>query len=548
VTYEVGHHDEGIIAQYQQTADDRRQAIVVKPENLSLNIDQAISVLRNTGTVFNRGRKLVLVGRDGTPEEFWTRRPPDKAVVNEIAPPYVVELLNNGADWYKSRQKRDGTFVTVRTVPPGPIVSHIFARPEWDIPYLEAIIDSPSVRPDGTVVNQPGYDPETYLYLATLPGTKWPTVPEGTRDEVDTAVQSLYEVVSDFPFKSNTDRSAFVAAILSVVGRNLYLHGPAPMFAFGAPARGSGKTLLATVVSIIATGLEPSAMPYTADGDEMRKRITAIARKAETLVCIDNASGSIGSDEIAAALTTTMWQDRLLGSNDMISVPLRAVWLVTGSNLGFRKTLGRRVVPVDIDPGMEHPEDRTDFRHPDLIAYVKENRERLLIDALTILRGFIRVGKPRPMDAPRMGSFEMWDDNIRSATAWATGVDPAPADNPQEGRGRIRAESDDDDDALVTFLEAVAKHRGDSQWKASDLFHEAQKLARGTEEQEPDFTLQQAIDGFAPAPGQSRATLTSLSFKLRSVKDRRIDGKTLRRKKQAAKACWWYIEGAEPSW
>ena len=46
------------------------------------------------------------------------------------------------------------------------------------------------------------------------------------------------------------------------------------------------------------------------------------------------------------------------------------------NNVQLKGDLGRRVVPIDLDPKIEHPEDRT-FKRSDLLGYLQENRPRL---------------------------------------------------------------------------------------------------------------------------------------------------------------------------
>jgi putative DNA primase/helicase len=118
----------------------------------------------------------------------------------------------------------------------------------------------------------------------------------------------------------------------------------------------------------------------------------------------------------------------------------------------LRGDLGRRVVPIDLDPGIEHPEDRT-FRRGDLLSYVCEHRPRLVVAALTVLRAFVIAGRPGHR-YPVKGSFEAWDRLVRSAIIWAGGADPLG------GVQRIRAQADEDLDRLRALLTAWIEQLG----------------------------------------------------------------------------------------
>src|SRR5207247_6358523 len=177
---------------------------------------------------------------------------------------------------------------------------------------------------------------------------------------------------------------------------------------FSSPAPGTGKGLLARVISIIGTGRPPAVMAQSREDDELRKRVLAIALAGTPLVLLDNLSGVLGSDTLAAALTSTTWSDRMLGVSTIVEAPLHTVWLFTGNNLSFKKTLGRRMVPIYLDARVEHPEDRHDFVVPDLLSWVLMARPALVSATLTVLRFHSVGGRPRH-EGPRMGSFEAWD-------------------------------------------------------------------------------------------------------------------------------------------
>src|SRR5204862_298579 len=60
--------------------------------------------------------------------------------------------------------------------------------------------------------------------------------------------------------------------------------GPAPLFLIDGNTRGVGKGLLADVIALTVTGRRFPAMSYTADREELRKRITTLAVEGERAV------------------------------------------------------------------------------------------------------------------------------------------------------------------------------------------------------------------------------------------------------------------------
>jgi hypothetical protein len=506
-----------IRAHARKAAAKGRPAIMVRQE-LTAVTDEAVAAILDDPDlgVFARGRMLVTVGRDGSARERWLRRPPGAPVIVPIESARMLGILDAAADWRKfdARLKED-----VPTRPPGWVAEQMLGRLEWPFRYLEGVIETPTLRPDGSILNAPGFDEDTGLLFEPVPGVVWPRIADRpTAADVRAAVAALLEPLDDFPFVAESDCAATIAAILTLIGRHL-IDGPVPMFPIRAPTPATGKSLLAEVVGIIATGRTPPVATMAYDSDELRKRVTALAVGGTPLVLLDNVSGSMGSDALAAVLTATEWEDRILGATQMVRVPLRTVWLATGNNVGFKKTLGRRVVPIDLDAGLEVPEDRTGFRHPDLRAHVRRERPRLVAAALTILRGFHLAGRPVHGGA-RMGSFEAWDDLIRSAVVWTGLADPAGANDPNAGRGRIRSQSDDDADTLGALLEALAKlHPDAGPFTAAQVIRAAQE----------NHDLRAALDAAAPGRRTGIATTSSLGTTLRELRGRPIGGLILHR-------------------
>src|SRR5215813_1272359 len=99
------------------------------------------------------------------------------------------------------------------------------------------------------------------------------------------------------------------------------------------------------------------------------------------------------------------------------------VWLASGNNMQFQGDVARRVVPIALDPKMERPEERTDFKHNPLLPWVEQERPRLTIAALTILKAYFTASCPAQDIAP-LGSFEAWSNLVRQALIWADEADP----------------------------------------------------------------------------------------------------------------------------
>ena len=142
--------------------------------------------------------------------------------------------------------------------------------------------------------------------------------------------------------------------------------------------------------------------------DEWRKRITAKLRQMPPMVLIDNLSRRLDCPALAAVLTAPFWEDRILGVSEMARLPIRCTWIATGNNPEFSNEIARRLVRIRLDANVERPSQRSGFRHPRLIAWVRANRARLVAACLTLCQAWIAAGRPK--GGRVVGSFESWSE------------------------------------------------------------------------------------------------------------------------------------------
>ena len=195
------------------------------------------------------------------------------------------------------------------------------------------------------------------------------------------------------------------------------------MFLIDANVRAAGKGKLADTISLIVWGREFARSAYTHDDEEMRKLILAIALEGAQAVLLDNLAGNLGTPALDAALTSVTWEGRILGKTQKPMLPLLATWYGTGNNVALVGDTGRRVCHIRLESPDENPEQKADFKHGELLEWVRENRGRLLAAALTILSAYWRAGRPK-MHLKPWGSYESWTATIRNAVVWVGMKDP----------------------------------------------------------------------------------------------------------------------------
>jgi hypothetical protein len=153
----------------------------------------------------------------------------------------------------------------------------------------------------------------------------------------------------------------------------------------------------------------------------MRKQITTWLKDGPQIVVVDNFDDEISAASLSSALTGRTWDDRILGHSRQVSVPNRACWYVTGNNIQLSRDMPRRCCLVRIDAKVAKPweRDNSQFRHPDLIAWVRDNRGEILVKALTIARAWFIAGKPKGSARP-LGNFENWTEVLSGMLEYAS--------------------------------------------------------------------------------------------------------------------------------
>lgn len=334
----------------------------------------------------------------------------------EILKHHLIELLASAALWVKwdARSK-----AMVTKDPPMAVAETLLARVgEWSFPVLTGQVSAPTLRPDGSILDQPGYDPKTGLLFEPR-GAEFPRIlVDPTRDDALHALDRLVDLVGTFPFVGPADRSVALSAILTAVIRRSLL--TAPLHGFSAPTAGSGKSMLVDIPSIITTGREAPVQSPGKTPEEFEKRFGASLIAGDAVVAIDNCDAPLGGEMLCQALTQPLVRVRQLGQSVNHEIVVNTFITATGNALTLVGDLTRRTVLGRLDAEVERPELREFDRDP--IEHTKVHRVVLVVAALTVLRAYHIAGRPnRP---PVLGSFRDWSDWVRGALVWLGEADP----------------------------------------------------------------------------------------------------------------------------
>ncbi len=262
------------------------------------------------------------------------------------------------------------------------------------VPIVEAVSDVPLVARDGTLSGDPGLGADGFWYRPAKGMGDVPVESCGHVDDVLSARELLLDYyLGDFDFKGQPDRANALGLMLTLFVRRL-VDAPTPMHTVVAPQPGSGKWYLLQALLIPAAGMA-AMRTFPSTDEELRKAITTQLLRGRPVIAFDNfpQGRTLDTSVLAGALTMSAWEDRLLGGNKEVSVPVRCAWAITANNLQESGELRDRTVPIELDPrGGRHRaregrgRERWRLRHRDLHGWAMANRGLLAGACLTLVR------------------------------------------------------------------------------------------------------------------------------------------------------------------
>lgn len=283
---------------------------------------------------------------------------------------------------------------------------------------LERLAHAPFVRPDGSIVTEPGYDEATRTILMpdeVFAGIEVPEEPSAA--EIEAARELiLTEWLGDFPLDAAADKANLLGLVVTPAIRGMVPR--APMAVVDGLQMGVGKNLLADCLLTVYTGHAAQPMNWVEEAEELRKQITSAFRTGAEFFVFDEAHTLEGA-ALAQALTAETWQDRILGVSTMANFPNRVTWLSLGNNVQVKGDITRRVYRIALRPRYANPQDRqaSSFRHPgqsglDLGSWTRKHRRELMVAILTLVRAWFAQGSPYPSRGVSFGSFEAWEKTV----------------------------------------------------------------------------------------------------------------------------------------
>jgi flagellar hook-basal body complex protein FliE len=423
----------------QEQVQDPRPTILTNDRLLDEIAADAIAALESANqpaVLFRRGGRLVMI----QPDED------DRPVIVQATGPMMRGRLARVARFLRETRQ-----TLIRVSPPEDLTLDVLSANEGVFPPLGVVTQIPILRPDGTLRLEPGYDPITHAYYHTSPGFKLGTIADtpALADAV-AAAQFLDEAIGEFPFATSADKANCIALMLTPILK-VGFRMKSPLALIDAPKWGTGKSLLASVVYVLTTGSEGTVCAAPTSEEEWRKRVTSILERGSAVVIIDNVNQTLQSSSLSAVLTTSNWEDRVLGKSEDIRLPNVSTWIATGNNLVLGAEMARRGYQIRLDAKVSNPSRRSGFKRNDqeLLDWVAAHRGELVAALLTTIRAWWVAGKPKA-DVQPFGSFSKWARMVGGILGYAA------VKGFLENLDAVQQDSDEESRQWEQFLRALA--------------------------------------------------------------------------------------------
>lgn len=518
-------------ARPEPVATECEQGDTFERKPIELRDDEKVRVVKESldavsRDIYQKGGELV-----------WPLRQDGEMNLVAITPEALDLMLNKRIAFRKWEERGRGNqrqWQPVQCGSPKWLASQLCNLQTWEnIRRILSVSRVPYLRPNGTIGGmKPGYDGPSKCW--SVAEKQWLDVTDKPSDEeAKKALDVLAAIVEEFPFSDDSGLSVFLSALLAIAGRRA-IKGPVPLIAIEASAPASGKTLLASVISQIATGKSAGAASMTSDEAELRKAIPGHLLSGEAVIVFDNCVGRFGGAVLDRWITSTVWTDRLLGGNVVVSLPSECVVMMTGNNSQIMGDTASRAIGITLCPKCDRPEERV-FRRPSLLKHVEERQPELIHAVLTILRWHIGKGMPVYPTSIQFDSdgnktrtevrpftrFEEWSQLVRHAVIGLGLPDPVQSAESIRKIDEVSARRG-------AFLEALAAWNPKWEGTANSLTVELYRPEEDSRAEAKNLRMAVALLTGEKQPQGHRVDPKDLGYALREIKGRFFSGLTLR--------------------
>lgn len=432
--------------------DPDLRKIHIAEGKLSSAVDATIVAIASTGRFFNMGSALVDV---------------QSGAAEALDADQTAYCLGAMIDYTRDARAGRDKYIQ-RCDPPEKLCRQLLKHQRPELPALNAMVDRPMPRPDGSLIENAGYDEKTHLYVSRGLDEFRTFNPNPSADDLKSAIATCFAPFREYRLDEFGKTAVLAAVLTAVIRPGLDL---APAILIRCPEIGAGKTAAALAFANITEAKQTSVQVKPEGEAEMGKRLLSLLLASTGVILFDNADGALRSKKLAALVTSATWSDRELGRSSMREdLPNRALLVINGRNVAPSDGFSRRVIPMNIVPQRRSDMMRTFAFSPDALA--AETRDDIIGAALTLIAAvpedFTCVG--------RVPTFAQWDRHVRRTVAWLRTVDGSLFDPLELIMSELRADSEIDGRlGLLEFIATLIEKGLAEEFRAVDVLNTARE-------------------------------------------------------------------------
>lgn len=336
----------------------------------------------------------------------------------------------------------------------GQVASHVLHSPDHVGKFrpLGNTFSSPTFRSDFTLI-PPGYDELTHsLYIPPRGFSEYMPNLDATTEDARDAFKKLLYPFHDFPLATEADRTNALAFLLTLVCHTaIDAYIPTLLLSASAMGQSSGKGLLTTTLSYIATGHDAKTQSYSANKNEFSSHLQANLLRGESFIVIDNITGRFSSDEFASIVTSKSRLVRIKGTSNVVDTESKAVYLLNGNDVKLSRDTSERVIFCDLWHPDPKNRDRNEFQvmkdhGVTLDRYIERNWLEYYDACMTVIQAWRNAGMPKRKESV-LAKYQVWEGIIGGM------LELVGANEFLTNQFRKQDEADEETAEIVKFLE-----------------------------------------------------------------------------------------------
>lgn len=331
------------------------------------------------------------------------------------------------------------------------VADDILHNPELPLKRIRGLVTTPTFRENFSLITTPGFDLESGLYYSPDPSLQTFTFQtSASKPKARKSLDLLFELLTDFPFLTKTERYTYIATLLTLFLRSS-IRSIVPCLAIDGNGQSVGKGLLSSMLSLIAYGQDAATTSAPKSREEWASKLDSILLKGTPFQVIDNIIGVFKSDDLASVLTSTRRNIRIKGLSKVVDVPVNTIWVLNGNDLSLDSDLSQRVIMCHLQHEDAGTRDQEEFHIQktygcSIDVLLRQHRPKYMQACLDLICAWVNDGAPKRKRLV-LAKYGDWESVIGGIIDWIAPEVKFLADHQRE---TLNVDSERDD--TITFL------------------------------------------------------------------------------------------------